>query len=574
VGHSAVSRWSCAGKSACYRRHEVLEFRILGALDVHDDGRRIEFREGNDAALLTLLLLHAGQPLSVDRIVDELWPDDPPASARKIVQNSVSHLRRALGEKRLETRGHAYVLHADADEIDAAQFEQLVTDGRGADALHLWRGPPALDGERFEELHLTALEQRLAADVDAGRSGTIAELDTLVRRHPYRERLRALQMRALYADGRQADALDAYRAAARTLRAALGLEPGPELRELEQAILRHDVPATPDAPPPRAKRRRYRLGAVAAVAALAVVLAAVLGNRGSHKPVVVVPNSIAVIDPASDRVVRDIRVGAMPTGLAVGAGGIWVANTGDQTVTRINPKTLLADPAIGVGGAAIGIAIAGRTLWIATDGDGTVVRLDTGTGAQQTYAMPNGSGTEAVAVGHGAVWVAESTVYKVDPRTGKILLRPNTDCCTPVDVLSTPQGIWTNAHAIEDVVRLSPRTLHVVGRVHIPLQEWRLAYGYGALWISASNTVTGRAHPRSAVWKVNPQSTAIEAQTAVGAYADAIAVGEGAVWVANRADNTISKLSPDTAAVVDTIRVGGSPTGIAVGEGRVWVSVS
>ena len=549
----------------------MLEFRILGALDVHDDGRRIEFREGNDAALLTLLLLHAGQPLSVDRIVDELWPNDPPASARKIVQNSVSHLRRALGEQRVETRGHAYLLHADPEEIDAARFEQLVTDGRGADALHLWRGPPSLDGERFEELYLTALEQRIATDVETGRSGTVAELDTLVRRHPYRERLRALQMRALYAAGRQADALDAYRAASRTLREDLGLEPGRELRELEQAILRQDV-AQPERPPSAGWRatRRPVVAALVVLAAAAATIAVVL-VRGPADDVLVVRNSVAVIDPNNDRIVGDVHVGAQPRGVAFGAGGVWVPNTGDETVTRIDPRTLRADPGIGVGGAAVDIAILGSKLWIATDGAGAVVRVDARTRAVETFPMPRGGAVDAVAIGHGAVWVAGVTIYKLDPRTAAILHRPPTDCCVPADVLVTPNSIWTGA--FQYAVRLSPQTLGVRAESRLASTDLHFAYGYGAVWVVGTRYLQSAYRRQSHVYKLDAETGEPAAQTEVGNEATAIAVGAGAVWTANYDSGTVSKLDPATGRLLATIHVGGQPSGIAVGLDRVWVSI-
>ena len=552
----------------------MLEFRILGELDVHDDGRRIEFREGNDAALLTLLLLDAGRPLSVERIVDRLWPDDPPASARKIVQNSVSRLRRALGEERLETRGHAYVLHAEADEIDAARFERLVAEGRGADALHLWRGPPSLDAERFEELHLTALEQRLAADVHAGRGGAVAELETLVRRHPYRERLRALQMRALYAEGRQADALDAYRAASRTLRDDLGLEPGPELRELEQAILRQEVaqPTRPAAPGRRRRSRRWWPVLVVALAPAAALTAFfVFRDTTGSGDVAVVPNSVAVIDPSNDRIVGDVRVGSHPRGLAVGAGGVWVANTSDATVTLLDPQGLTAVRTYGVGGSAIDVAVDGDTGWVATDGDDTLVRIDARTQAQETFPLPPGSGAEAVAVAPGVVWAAGLTVYRVDPISGSVVQTPPLpNCCVPSDVLVTPHSIWTNRY--QRAVRLDPHTLREQTDVELDANDLHLAYGYGAVWVSGWRyTDSGRA---SHVWKLDDKTGATEAQTGVGDSVEAIAVGAGAVWTANQAAGTVSKLDPKTGEPVATIRVGGHPDGIAVGDGRVWVSVS
>jgi DNA-binding SARP family transcriptional activator len=212
-------------------------------------------------SLLAVLLLNANEVVSAARLIDELWGDAPPATAGKVIQGHVSRLRKELGEARLSTRPPGYVLHVDPAELDLDRFEQLVGEARSADpraaaqklrqALALWRGPPLADLEyepfaqteiaRLEELRLAAVEQRIDADLATGSDAElVSELEALVVEHPLRERLRSQLMLALYRSGRQAEALAAYREASSMLSRELGLEPSEELKQLEQAVLRHD----------------------------------------------------------------------------------------------------------------------------------------------------------------------------------------------------------------------------------------------------------------------------------------------------------------------------------------------
>src|SRR4051812_45826622 len=172
------------------RQEGTLNFRILGPLEVLDGRRTVPIRAGNDRAVLALLLLHANEPVSSERLVDELWGETPPPTASKILQSSVSRLRRELGSERIETRDHRYLFHVEPDDLDALRFEQLTRDDRARDALPLWRGTPLaeLDGlpftaaasRRLTELHLEALEQRIADDIAHGvQPAIIAELEAL-----------------------------------------------------------------------------------------------------------------------------------------------------------------------------------------------------------------------------------------------------------------------------------------------------------------------------------------------------------------------------------------------------------
>jgi DNA-binding SARP family transcriptional activator len=242
-----------------------VEFRILGPLEVCREGRPVHIGGGKERALLAILLLHAGQPVSVDRLIDELWGTSPPATARKSVQVRVAGLRRALGDSVVLTAGDGYLVRPRPDELDLHRFEQLLSDGGEAlaagdhstalkaldEALELWRGPALADFAyesfaqpaiaRLEELRAHALELRIQARLELGLDDrVIGELQGLVSAHPFRERLRGQLMLALYRAGRQADALDVYRRTRDEFVAELGIEPGPMLRELQQAVLRQD----------------------------------------------------------------------------------------------------------------------------------------------------------------------------------------------------------------------------------------------------------------------------------------------------------------------------------------------
>jgi DNA-binding SARP family transcriptional activator len=253
-----------------------MDYRILGPLEALDGERRLPLGGARQRSVLALLLLHGNEALTRDVIIDELWGEEPPATAAKVLQNCISALRKELpgGADTLRTVSGAYTLALGADELDRDRFERLVAEGRAARseeqhaeaaerlrlALDLWRGAPLSDFtyERFaheeitrlEELHVAAVEDRIEADLALGRHDELApELEALVTRHPLRERLRRQLMLALYRAGRQAEALEAYRAARRTMLAELGLEPGRALQDLERAILAQD-PAL-DGPAPR-----------------------------------------------------------------------------------------------------------------------------------------------------------------------------------------------------------------------------------------------------------------------------------------------------------------------------------
>jgi len=241
----------------------VLEFRILGPLEVVAGGRPLPLGGAKQRALLALLLLDAGRVVSTDRLIDSLWSGEPPPTATASLQNLVSQLRKSLGADAIERRPPGYVLRLEAGQLDLALVRRLVDEARASDparrsrllgeALAIWRGEPLAELAyesfaqpeiaRLRELRLTLVEERAEAELALGRHAElVAELEALVRSEPLRERLRGQLMLALYRSGRQADALEVYRQGRRALVDALGLEPSPLLQRLQTAILRQEPP--------------------------------------------------------------------------------------------------------------------------------------------------------------------------------------------------------------------------------------------------------------------------------------------------------------------------------------------
>ena len=269
-----------------------MEFRILGPVEVIVDDRTVDLGGGRARELLAALLLHAREPVTADVLIQALWGEEAPPTDRRALQVQLSRLRGRLGAAaaRLVTTPAGYRLDVAAGELDASRFEALCARARGeepaaaadtlAEALALWRGRALVDVRysafaqpeiaRLEDLRWGALEDRLEADLALGRHAAVAaELERAVAEAPVRERLIELRMRALYGAGRHVEALEVYGDARRRLDEQLGLEPGPGLRALEQAILEHDSslgarPRSPlPAPPTPTVGRERDLEAVA-----------------------------------------------------------------------------------------------------------------------------------------------------------------------------------------------------------------------------------------------------------------------------------------------------------------------
>jgi DNA-binding SARP family transcriptional activator len=290
----------------------VLDFRILGPFEVVDN-QALSLGGRKQKAVLAALLLHHGEVVPPDRLIEALWGERAPATASKTVQVYVSNLRKALGNGHLITQGGGYVLAVDPDQIDAGRFGKLAAHGREAldqgdpreakamleGALAMWRGPALADFAyesfaepeiaRLEEARMAALEDRIDADLQLGQhAALVPELEALVHEHPLRERLYELLMVALYRSGRQVDALDRYQRARAKLIDEFGIEPGPGLQEIQRAVLSQDaaldLPGSATGGRLHVPRRR-RTWALAVLACALVALVVVLATSGGSSPV-------------------------------------------------------------------------------------------------------------------------------------------------------------------------------------------------------------------------------------------------------------------------------------------------
>jgi DNA-binding SARP family transcriptional activator/tetratricopeptide (TPR) repeat protein len=324
---------------------------ILGPFHLEDGGRQITIGGVRQRAVLADLLLHANEAVPSEQILVDLWGEDSPPSAANALQAAISRLRRMLPPGRLITTGPGYMLRVFPAELDVAQFEQLIFEGRDAlaagaaaeavqlldQAMMLWRGPPLADFRyepfaqaeiaRLEELQLACLEERNEAHLALGAAGALtAELGRMVTGHPTRERLRGQFMLALYRSGRQTEALDTYREFRGLMLEELGLEPSSALRKLEAAILRHDPVL---APAPSAS------GAALARRPVTVLCVALQ----------LVPRSGAALDPEAHGVVHEQVVSGL-TSVLERHGGKLAAGDSEHLMGVFGVTTLHEDDAL------------------------------------------------------------------------------------------------------------------------------------------------------------------------------------------------------------------------------------
>ena len=569
-----------------------MQFRILGPLEIVGDDGPITVHRGKEQALLAFMLLHPNELLPSERLIDELWDERPPATAAKILQNAVSQLRKALGDGRLETRPPGYVFHLRPGELDLERFEELARDGRSEEALALWRGPPLVDlrEERFaddarrrlEDERLAVLEDRIDADLVAGRGALLVpELARLVAQHPLRERMHAQLMRALYASGRQADALEAYRRARRILNDELGLEPGPELQELERKILQQDPELAPRAgrsrPAALRPRRRWLLLAALVLAIAAAVAGVLVATAGGSKPLLAKPNSLAVIDPAHNKVVGVVPIGDTPRGVAVGRGHVWTANVGEGTVTMVDPHTVRVVRTIGVGAAATDLVVADGQVWVAAGNDNKLIRLDARSGGvleTKTISRDLSAAAYTITAGDTAIFVGSGdTVYKVNAATQRFNRQRQYLGEGINDVSSHAGSIWLVTSA-QHVFQLAASDLSRRASVSLGTIPVAVAIADGSVWVAGKNP----SGSGLAVFRIDEETARVRQTIALGGdvYLPSVDLthGFGSIWVASYDLGEVERLDPRTGDVVARIKVGGHPAGIATGSGRVWVTVS
>ena len=602
-----------------------MEFRILGQLEVGEQGRPITIGRGKQRALLALLIVNRNSFVSRDLIVDSLWGATPPPTAAKNVQIYVSQLRRALGPHAIVTEGGGYRLAADDDALDAARFERLFEEGRRAnaasdwkrarellcDGLALWRGAALADlayegfaqdaARRLEEIRLGAVEERIRADLELGHAvGVVAELEALVREHPLREGFRAQLMLALYQAGRQADALRTYKEGRRALHEELGLEPSPVLREIERAILTHDAALAPR----RVRALRSPTGwklAVVATAAVAAVAGAILvlsiGREGSGALDKVAAHAVGVIDPRTNTIAAQVALGADVGPLAVAHGTVWVTNPDTHTVTRIDAERRRLRDVIAVPGRPTGLWLGPHDAWIigeAAHEGATLWRFDPEFDEiPRTIDLRTGSdGSDAVIAGDRFVWTVDvGVVSQINAKTGKVLehipigpVRAGSEAAAdfqPAQAIAlTDDSVWVAVlGALKRISRASGSSLQTIeiagksegGAYFTPAA---VASSGGDIWVAARYNL---ACPpcrlgRGVAVRIARDTGSVKATIPVGNTPVGIAIGAGAVWVANADGNSVTRIDPRTDTVTATIPIGNRPVAIASGGGAVWVS--
>jgi YVTN family beta-propeller protein len=575
-----------------------MEFRILGRLEVLDDGRELALGGAKQRAVLAVLLLHRQEVVLIDRLVDELWGERPPPTAAQTVRVYVSRLRKALGNGVLETRGRGYLLAVDPAQIDAGRFEALVADARAVlesgeagraaelmvDALELWRGFPLeefayepfaqAEIARLQEARLAALEDRIDAELSIGRGAELVpELERLVAEHPVRERLVAALMLALYRARRQTDSLAVYRAMRQGLVEELGLEPGPELRELERRILQHDPTLAAARVAVRAagpRVRRTRPTAAALALGMVLVAAFVFSSGAAHQrePMLAGSSGIVEVNAASGRLVSATQLAGTPGAVGGGGGSVWVADPGAGEVSRIDPGSGVVVDQVLVGGEPGSIVGGDGAIWVASTVGATVTRIDPTTEAvTQTISLP-GANPGGIAYGDGALWVTDSVkheLFEIDPTTGSLQRTLSLDV-QPSAVVIAGGTIWVAGYSNATVERLDPTSGRIEARVRVGDGPGALAFGAGSLWVANSLDST--------VSRIDPSTLAVTATIPVDSGPTALAFAGGTVWVANQYSATVSRIGPRRDRVMGSVGVGGQPTSLTVSGSRVWVGVA
>jgi YVTN family beta-propeller protein len=598
-----------------------VEFRLLGPVEVVVNGTPLPIGGHKQRALLAILLLRANEVVTRDALIDTLWGEKPPATASDSINVYISRLRKLLAasecETQVVTRGHGYSLDL-GDDFDLRRFEQLVgkareiaPDGDAAsartvldEALGLWRGPALADLEepfareergRLEELRLRALEERLELDLELARHADIVpELEALVAEHPYREPLCRQLMLALYGSGRQAEALALYRNTRRTFADELGIEPGPELRQLEQSILRQDPFVVPVRERTLAAGRegagrgrraadtrpRMRLGLIAAVAVVAIVAATALAFSfvgHSHRLTAIRPNAVGVVDPRSGALVAEVPVGAQfgvsgfehGGSATVGFGSVWVAGSESRTISRIDMRTHMMEP-LGVPSEALDVTAGMGAIWV-THRFAGISKLDPrDETVPETFTLRASDGTtyslERIAVGAGAVWIVAAKgdqihLLKLDAASHQVKSDRALGIRSANDLVVGDDAVWITSTLANRVFRVG-RDGRLIGAPVVIAGPTSIAVGAGAVWVTSEVD--------NSVWRIDPETNLITDQIRVGRRPVDVAVGAGGVWVANALDGTLSRIDVRSREVVATIPVARTLGAVVVGRGHVW----
>lgn len=597
-----------------------LEFGILGPLEVRLGGTLVRVGGPRQRALLALLLCHANRVVSRDQLIEELLSEQPAGSADRMLRVQISRLRKALAngdaEPRLLARPPGYSLRVEEGELDLDAFERRVAEGRHAleqgdprwavallhEAESLWRGRPLadLESERFarsevqrlEALRLAVVEERLGAELALGRHASLcAELELLVKEYPLHERLRGQLMLALYRAGRQADALETYRAGRSLLVEELAIEPGPQLKQLQLAILNQDTalelpqPApgrnpAPVAPAkeesssgepgslvmPHARRRGRGRWAVLVLGVCAALAAFAIPPLISHaQPQQLLNgNGLALISASNGELQAAVPLRAPPTGVAAGFGSLWVTEADAGMVVRIDLKRRAVVATIPVGTRPSRIVAAAGQIWVLDPANRTVSRIDPGTDTVVQTIAVTGEPSDVLVSG-GSLWVAnrDGTVQRIDPSTGRTqgLVKTGGD---PSALAAADGAVWVATDESGTVERINARTGTVTNTIRVGDAPAAIAAGTAGIWVLDPLDAT--------VSDIDPHPDTVVATLPLGGAPAALEQSGSYVWVADARHGTLLRLNPRNDAV-KRIDLGGHPAALAAAGGGVWTAV-
>ncbi|MEO7061072.1 MAG: ABC transporter substrate-binding protein [Lapillicoccus sp.] len=568
---------------------DELRIGILGPLEVRRGGSVLALGGRQQRAVLALLVVERGRPVTLDRVADALWADRLPQGYVATVQTYVFHLRAVLepnrskgapGEVIVSLAGGGYRLDVPPDAVDADRFEEVARRGRvaleGGDpqqaaadlsaALGLWRGDVLSDlpelavvepvATRLGEVHLGAAEDWAAAELALGHHGTVLpELGALVEAHPLQERLSALRMLALYRSGRQADALAAYRNVQHLLDDELGVQPGQEVRTLHDRILRQD-PAldytTAAALPPYLRVPTAEAEDPTAVA--------------SPSP----PGRFAWLDGWLRS--RWVAVGAVIVVACgvVGGGVVWAARSRTVTpmpansVGAVGPHGLVGD-AVPLGALPGALVEAAGSVWVVNQTESTVSRVDPGS-RRVVQTIPDvGQDPAAIAASGDDLWVAglgSPVVTRISATANKVV-----DHITvgnqPAALVASAGAVWVADSGDNTIQRIDPKTDKADPPIPVGDAPSALALEGTTLWVANRGTATVSQIDTRTGERAAPD-------VAVDAGPAALALTSTDVWVANSLSQTVSRIDRSSGRVA-RIAVGDGPSSLVVADGRVWV---
>jgi DNA-binding SARP family transcriptional activator/ABC-type transport system substrate-binding protein/streptogramin lyase len=552
-----------------------LEFRLLGPVELVREGRVVALGGAKPRALLALLLIRRGEVVSRDALIEALWPDRPPGTAAHSLDVQISRLRKAFApEQLLQTRSNGYVLEIKPEQLDIVQFEHLLEGGKEANVagrhaealvaleagLGLWRGAPLADLayedfaraeiERLEELRLVATEERVEAELAVGRHQMlVSELERLVQTHVLRERLRGQLMLALYRSGRHAEALRVYSETRKQLVAELGIEPSHELRDLEQAILRQDpaLEVHRDLTP----RRRALIGTLTLVLAAGVTALLVALTQGGTETAraVAAAESNVLLSARRGDIVRDVAIRGTKL-VRFGAGSLWSVSS-DGELVRLDPKTGGVTATIGLGVEPSGIAFGAGSLWVTGRHSPILFRIDPSVNEiVDRFRLPmKGVITDLtgdVAIGAGSVWVGHGAynpgawVERLDPDTGQVQKRFSI-LAGDVDHLAFGAGaLWVASAPSGELRKIDPRTNNIVLTRRLQPELCCTAVGGGYVW-AATN-------PGGDVWKLTSEGTLLHTIELSSAVAQ-LTYAQGALWATLGGRGDVVRIDPTTSSI-------------------------